>query len=123
MRAIALGGGGADDVDGYGGDFLADAVAGNDGDARVGTAVAEGDVGHESVSDGVEMSTGYVASKLCGDAEGRSSAVRKLHDRGHREHREEEYGIGIIEGAEWESAASSSLVIISANREIVLRGK
>ena len=48
--AVALGGGGLDDFDGYGGDFLADAVAGDDGDAGFGTAVAKGDVGHECAS-------------------------------------------------------------------------
>ncbi len=45
-RAVALGGGGADDLDGYRGHFPADAVAGDDGDAGFGAAVAEGDVGH-----------------------------------------------------------------------------
>ena len=37
---------GLDCFDGYRRDFFADAVAGDDGDAGVGTAVAEGDVGH-----------------------------------------------------------------------------
>ncbi len=44
--AVALGGGGFDALDGDGRDFLADAVAGDDGDARVGSAVAMWDVGH-----------------------------------------------------------------------------
>src|SRR5208337_2460324 len=44
--AVAPGGGGADDLDGHGGHFPADAVAGNNGDAGFGTAVAERDVGH-----------------------------------------------------------------------------
>ena len=56
--AVALGGGGFDDVDGDGGDFLAYAVAGNDRDARVGAAFAKRNVRHGSVSDGDEMSTG-----------------------------------------------------------------
>jgi len=43
---MALGGGGFDDFDGDGSDLFADAIAGNDGDARIGTAVAEWDVGH-----------------------------------------------------------------------------
>ena len=43
--------GGFDDVDGDGGDLFADAVTGDDGDARVGTAFAKGDVGHECASD------------------------------------------------------------------------
>jgi len=42
-----LRGGSLDGFDGDGRDFLADAVAGDHGDAGVGTAVAEGDVGHE----------------------------------------------------------------------------
>jgi len=46
-RATVLRGGSLDGFDGDGSDFLADAVAGDDGDARVGTTVAEGDVGHE----------------------------------------------------------------------------
>jgi len=44
--AVAPGGGGADDLDGYGGHFPADAVARNNGDAGFGTAVAKRDVGH-----------------------------------------------------------------------------
>jgi len=46
--AIMFGGGGLDGFDGDRRDFFANAVAGDDGDARVGTAVAEGDVGHDS---------------------------------------------------------------------------
>src|SRR5208283_3907814 len=45
-RAVAFGGGGADDLDGDGGHFPADAVGGNDGDAGIGAAIAERDVGH-----------------------------------------------------------------------------
>jgi len=44
--AIVFGRSGLDGFDGDGSDFLADAVAGDDGDAGAGTAVAEGDVGH-----------------------------------------------------------------------------
>jgi len=44
--AIVSRGGGLDSFDSYGSDFLADAIAGDYGDARVGTAVANGDVGH-----------------------------------------------------------------------------
>jgi len=44
--AIVFGGGGLDGFDGDGSNFLTDAVAGDDGDARVRTAVAEGAVGH-----------------------------------------------------------------------------
>ena len=44
--AIVLGRGGLNGFDGDGRDFFADAVAGDYGDAGVGTAVAEGDVGH-----------------------------------------------------------------------------
>jgi len=47
--AVAAGGGGAEDVDGDGSDLLTDAVAGNDGDAGFGAALAERDVGHERV--------------------------------------------------------------------------
>jgi len=53
-RAIAFGYGGFDDLDGDGSDFLADAVAGDDGDAGFGSAVAEWqDIGHEGGSVGV----------------------------------------------------------------------
>jgi hypothetical protein len=44
--AVALGGDGFDALDSDGRDFCADAVAGDDGDARVGSAVAVWDVGH-----------------------------------------------------------------------------
>jgi hypothetical protein len=44
--AVTLGDGGLDDLDSDGSDFFADAVAGNDGDAGVGTAFAEWDAGH-----------------------------------------------------------------------------
>ncbi len=44
---IALGGGGANDLDGFGSDFHTDAVARDDGDASFGTAGAQGNVGHE----------------------------------------------------------------------------
>ena len=58
--AIVFGRGGLNGFDGDGRDFLADAVAGNDGDAGVGTAVAEGDVGHVCGSGG--MVKGYVST-------------------------------------------------------------
>ena len=44
--AMMFGSGGLDAFYGDGRDFLADSVAGDDGDAGVGTAVAERDVGH-----------------------------------------------------------------------------
>jgi hypothetical protein len=44
--ALVLGCRGLDGFDGDRRDFFADAVAGDYGDAGVGTAVAEGDVGH-----------------------------------------------------------------------------
>ncbi len=46
--AIVLGRGGLNGFDSDGRDFFADAVAGDYGDARVGTAAAEGDVRHDS---------------------------------------------------------------------------
>jgi hypothetical protein len=50
--AIAFGGGGLDDLNGDGSDFLADAVAGDDRDARFWTTIAERNVGHEDSSVG-----------------------------------------------------------------------
>ena len=47
---MAAGGGGFDNVDGDGRDFFADAVTGDDSDARVRTAFAKGDIGHECAS-------------------------------------------------------------------------
>ena len=48
QRAVAFGGGGFDDPDGDGSDFLADAVTWDDRDAGFGSAVAEWqDVRHE----------------------------------------------------------------------------
>jgi len=58
---IVFGGGGLDGFDGDRSDFLADAVAGDDGDAGVWTAVAEGDVGQ--VSGSIEIfDEGYVST-------------------------------------------------------------
>ena len=48
--AFVFGGGGLNGFDGDGRDFLADAVARDDSNAGVGTAVAEGDVGHVCVA-------------------------------------------------------------------------
>jgi hypothetical protein len=61
-RAIVFRGGGLDGFDGDGSDFFADAVAGDDGDASVGTAVAERKIGHVcgsvEIFDGSYVSTG-----------------------------------------------------------------
>ena len=40
--------GGLDGFDGDRSDFLTDTVAGNDGNAGIGTAVAQGEIGHDS---------------------------------------------------------------------------
>ncbi len=45
-RAFVFRSGGLNGSDSNGRDFLADAVAGDDGDARAGTVVAKGNVGH-----------------------------------------------------------------------------
>src|SRR5271167_1900384 len=52
QRAVAFAGGGAYHLDGFGGDLLADAVAGNNRDAGLGTAISEWDVGHVRASIG-----------------------------------------------------------------------
>ncbi len=66
-RTAMLRRGGLDAFHGDGDDFLADAVAGNNRDTGLGTAVAKGNVGHGRCSDGCVRCGGTVARQSgCG---------------------------------------------------------